>query len=152
MQLTSHFQLSPWEGEDRILRENFNSDNAKVDAALADHAAALAGCGNCRLWATTYVGTDECGPSHPNHLTFPNGMPLAALVFSYCGEIMVLVPNATSTTYHTYMDTTYGYNRMQVSWSGNTVSWYSDQTQKPAYQMHSPSPYHVLAFYQADAE
>ena len=104
MQQTSHFQLSQWEGEDRILRENFNSDNAKVDAALADHAAALAGCGNCRLWATTYVGTDECGPSHPNHLTFPNGMPLAALVFSYCGEIMVLVPNATSTTYHTYMD------------------------------------------------
>ena len=97
MQQTSHFQLSQWEGEDRILRENFNSDNAKVDAALADHAAALAGCGNCRLWATTYVGTDECGPSHPNHLTFPNGMPLAALVFSYCGEIMVLVPNATST-------------------------------------------------------
>ena len=53
MQQTSHFQLSQWEGEDRILRENFNSDNAKVDAALADHAAALAGCGNCRLWATT---------------------------------------------------------------------------------------------------
>ena len=34
MQQTSHFQLSQWEGEDRILRENFNSDNAKVDAAL----------------------------------------------------------------------------------------------------------------------
>ena len=28
MQQTSHFQLSQWEGEDRILRENFNSDNA----------------------------------------------------------------------------------------------------------------------------
>ena len=73
-------------------------------------------------------------------------------IYHFIGEIMVLVPNATSTTYHTYMDTTYGYNRMQVSWSGNTVSWYSDQTQKPAYQMNSPSPYYVLAFYQADAE
>ena len=43
MQQTSNYQLSQWDAEDRIQREDFNSDNAKVDAALkskADTAAA----------------------------------------------------------------------------------------------------------------
>ena len=34
MQQTSHYQLNQWDAEDRIQRTDFNSDNAKVDAAL----------------------------------------------------------------------------------------------------------------------
>ena len=40
---TTNYQLSQWETTDRILMEDFNSDNAKIDAALAAHDAALAG-------------------------------------------------------------------------------------------------------------
>ena len=32
---TDHYQLNQWEGTDRILRTDFNADNAKVDAAIA---------------------------------------------------------------------------------------------------------------------
>ena len=39
---TTNYQLSQWETTDRILMEDFNSDNAKIDAALAAHDAALA--------------------------------------------------------------------------------------------------------------
>lgn len=49
MEQTTHYQLNQWAGEDRIMRTDFNADNAKLDAALyqlaqtqTTHAAALA--------------------------------------------------------------------------------------------------------------
>ena len=53
-QETPNYRLSRWAGTDRILVEEFNSDNEKIDTALkanADAAAAAAAarenCGNC---------------------------------------------------------------------------------------------------------
>ena len=40
MNQTSNYQLNQWDAEDRILREDFNRDNEKIDAALAAEAAA----------------------------------------------------------------------------------------------------------------
>lgn len=36
MNHTEHYQLSQWEKSDRILMDDFNADNAKIDAALAN--------------------------------------------------------------------------------------------------------------------
>lgn len=41
MQQTEHYKLNQWERTDRIQMEDFNHDNAKIDAALAEQAAAL---------------------------------------------------------------------------------------------------------------
>ena len=41
MKQTSNYQLNQWEKTDRILMEDFNGDNAKVDAALKGQAEAL---------------------------------------------------------------------------------------------------------------
>ena len=38
---TTNYQLSQWETTDRILMSDFNSDNNKIDAALAGHDTAL---------------------------------------------------------------------------------------------------------------
>ena len=38
---TANYQLSQWEGTDRILMEDFNHDNQKIDAALKAHADAV---------------------------------------------------------------------------------------------------------------
>ena len=35
MEQTAHYQLSQWDAEDRILREDFNANNAKLEQALA---------------------------------------------------------------------------------------------------------------------
>ena len=35
MQQTANYQLNQWDGEDRIMRVDFNSDNAKIEAALS---------------------------------------------------------------------------------------------------------------------
>lgn len=67
---TSNYQLNQWDPEDRILRTDFNSDNAKIDAALAESAQAvqdeasaraaainnLALTRNCRLIFMNYIG------------------------------------------------------------------------------------------------
>ena len=34
MYKTDHFQLNQWEKPDRVLMEDFNADNARLDAAL----------------------------------------------------------------------------------------------------------------------
>ena len=39
---TEHYQLNQWEAEDKVLRTDFNADNAKIDAALAAKAEASA--------------------------------------------------------------------------------------------------------------
>ena len=43
MTKTTNFQLNQWDGDDRIMREDFNADNAKIDAAIA------AGCRMIKL-------------------------------------------------------------------------------------------------------
>ena len=36
MKQTSNYQLNQWEKTDRILMEDFNEDNRKIDEALAE--------------------------------------------------------------------------------------------------------------------
>ena len=43
MTKTTNYQLNQWEKTDRIMMDDFNADNAKLDETLAVHAAALAG-------------------------------------------------------------------------------------------------------------
>ena len=40
---TGRYRLNQWQPEDKVLREEFNGDNSKVDAALADQVAEKAG-------------------------------------------------------------------------------------------------------------
>ena len=70
MEHTSNYNLSQWAGEDRILREDFNADNAKIEAALLQHAAALAAAGNCKIVTGSYKGTNAYGSSGKSSLKF----------------------------------------------------------------------------------
>ena len=78
---TPNYALNQWERDDRVLMEDFNADNAKIDAALAAHAAGLAGKGNCRVETFSYIGQsseDRAGLSHT--ITFSR-RPAFALIF-----------------------------------------------------------------------
>ena len=119
MNQTEHFQLSQWDAEDRIQRTDFNADNAKLEEALADHAAALAGCGNCRIYTASYVGTGAYGAENPNRLTFPWN-PSMVLIIAATGRVLQLVQgcskalvplNGTEWT-------------CEVTWGEKSVSWY----------------------------
>ena len=69
-QQTPNYKLSRWAGTDRILMEDFNADNEKIEAALAAHAARLAGVGNCKIEYGTYIGDGTYGQAHQQTLTF----------------------------------------------------------------------------------
>ena len=149
---TQNYQLSQWVKSDQVQMEDFNADNAKIDAALkaeADARAALAAQvalrGNCKIWTTTYKGTGQSGSEHPNKLTFPE-KPLFALVFEGDGDFMPLIPGSTGSIYHTAGS---GSDRLIVQWSGNTAKWYIQDT--PYKQMNRQGTlYTVFAFMKAD--
>ena len=74
MNHTPNYNLSQWEAEDKVLRTDFNADNAKIDAAIkavdqkadgkADKTALSALSGRVdqglRMAVGSYVGTGEC--------------------------------------------------------------------------------------------
>lgn len=90
MNKTANFQLTQWEKTDRIMMEDFNRDNAAIDAALksnADKAAALqtalAGAGNCSIEIKSYTGNGKFGQNNPNSITFSK-KPKAVLILGDC--------------------------------------------------------------------
>ena len=144
---TPNYRLSQWERTDRVLMEDFNADNAKIDAALAGlagqvagkaaqsaldalsqtvagHTAALSRKGNCRVEILSYAGSGEYGAAHPNTLTF-SGRPAFFLGF---GGQTVLFYTRGSTHISSLHNGGYNYvfYGLPTTWSGNTVSWYSD--------------------------
>ncbi len=127
MNKTQNYQLSQWEKSDKVLMEDFNADNAKIDAALKAEAdartgavAALAGQmsgkGNCRIWSTTYTGATLEGSSRT--VTFP-GRPLFAIFCDLSGGLFYIIGYG-ATNAHSYSG---GNGRFcEVSWSGNSVT------------------------------
>lgn len=125
MEQTENYQLSLWNEEDRILMEDFNNDNAKIDAALqAEQAAretaaaaltaAVAKCGNCQVQFQTYTGTGSTSVS----FTFPH-KPLLIVIFGDSLYFFAVQgqPYATARTGGS------GAATCSVTWSGNTASW-----------------------------
>lgn len=127
MNQTTNYQLSQWEEEDRILREDFNTDNAKVDAALAALAARDAAETqargeavnrlNGRFYISSFQGDGSSSgnrsisfPRRPLFIAFSGG--LEALFYAASGSYAVTVPyNSGSVT------------ATLCSLSGNTFSW-----------------------------
>ena len=149
MNKTANFQLTQWEKTDRILMEEFNSDNEKIDTALkssADKVAALqtalASCGNCRITISNYKGTGTLGEAHPTSLTFAEP-PL--LVFVLGPESGFMARGRAMNAFQSSSNAT-----PTTTWSADqkTVSWYTPYDAK--YQLNTKDAvYQVLCFYQA---
>ncbi len=152
---TPNFGLSQWVKQDKVLMEDFNADNAKIDAALkagsdarAAMAATLSTRGNCRIVWGTYTGNNLAGPDHPCTLTF-DGRPIAVF----------LLPAATTGGYPmsmfllcgagaAYSCPHYPNSGNLVSWGENSVSWYSDSAD---FQLNAGRTYAYAALLAADA-
>lgn len=136
MNKTANFQLTQWEKTDRIMMEDFNRDNAAIDAALKSSAdgvaalqTALASCGNCKIVYGTYTGNGKSGSANPNKLTF-SGKPVLVIVQAQ--------NNSTNFDFHLRMirgcdwavgdRNNYSYTN-SVAWGENYVSWYNDKAE-----------------------
>jgi len=123
---TQNYNLTQWDPTDRILREDFNTDNAAIDTALADHAAQLAKLpklGNCQIYTTSYVGNGQCGKEHPSTLTFPRKPELVIIVGGSNGRPLCMIYGCP----RAFLDTNgTASNNNTITWSGKTVTWYSE--------------------------
>lgn len=149
MNKTANFQLTQWEKTDRILMEDFNRDNAAIDAALKGSADAVAAlqtalekCGNCRITLSSYTGTGTLGEAHPTSLTFAEP-PL--LVFILGPESGFMARGRAMNAFQVSSN-----SALATTWSADqkTVSWYTPYDAK--YQLNTKDAvYQVLCFYQA---
>ena len=133
MTKTEHYQLNQWDAADPIRREDFNADNARIDAALAgkvertdlealgrtvEALTADLGFGGktARIAWGSYTGNGKCGAAHPNTLTFdfqPKVVFVARTTVAY-GPVL-MVTGGVSTGY------------CQMTWTGNSVNWYDNR-------------------------
>ena len=133
---TTNYDLCQWEPTDAVQRVEFNQDNAKIDAALAEHAALLAKCGNCQIHSQSYIGT---GTNGPVILLFPK-CPLFITIIGendtwVCGVRGInKIHGRRGTT--AYFDTSLAWTEQSVT-LGNTdsSSAYSCNTEGVSYQV-----------------
>ena len=131
MNKTANFQLTQWEKTDRILMEEFNSDNEKIDTALKSSAdgvaalqTALAGAGNCSVETYTYTGTGTYGANSPTAIAFPK-KPAAVLIFGY-NFLALLTDKASDIISLSWFanGSDVFFQSLCATWQGGTLTFY----------------------------
>ena len=155
MEYTSNYQLPVWAETDRILRTDFNDAYQKLDAALKTNAdaldaetaarvSALAAKGNCRIYGSTYIGTGTHGTGGKNSFTFP-GQPAAVLIADPVDGYLAWAVQGMQTVYaYTSQGTL-----LEFTWSGNTVQWFSYNTNIGQLN-HQGRTYYIYALLDAE--
>ena len=148
---TPNYQLSQWEKTDQVLMDDFNADNAAIDAALkagADARTALSGQlakkGNCRIRSHVYVGNGACGLNNPTVVNF-TGHPDFFVIYGGQGVMFGAYGEEA-----TLLSTDQRLVPFQVTpqWTGNQCK-FSLAVDSPYPQLNvSGLVYHVVEFYQ----
>ncbi len=127
---TKNYNLNQWDAADPVRREDFNSDNAILDAALlghdaalSSHALALARRGNCKIVAGTYTGTGSFGSDRPNSLDF-GGRPILVMIFQPFNGYCALMGNPAQ--YGLWFSVP-GQASIALTWRSTGVTWFSSQ-------------------------
>lgn len=151
MKQTANYKLSQWEGTDRILMEDFNGDNAKIEAALKAQADTLAAHGTSLDAMKTHAATLS---SHTSSLAALNtavskrgNCQVQFITYQGTGKGIQSSPKTmtfshrpvaiflTSSDYHSvmaaygcktaYLVAKYDYP-VTFTWNNRSVSWYGD--------------------------
>ena len=148
MTKTTNYQLPKWEKTDRVQMKDFNDMTATLDAALkanADTAAAastaVALCGNCAIYQTTYTGGDMTTPT----ITCP-GKPMVLMVCESDGAPALIAWRGMPTT--STSSSSYEYT---ITWGERTVSWLLGQNHDGNMNW-SGKQYHALVLLDMSAE
>ena len=138
MNQTINFGLNQWSSTDRIRMEDFNADNAKIDAALA---------GIPKIAVGSYIGTGTYGSANPNSLTFDFAPLLLIISASHSATSGAGTIFVRGQTQNAGMGAQYnGFSlNTTVSWDENTVIWYTTRDDVERQLNLSGITYHYLA-------
>lgn len=144
MEHTTNYQLSQWEKSDRIMMEDFNGDNAKVEAALAALAASGSGTAqaltaatsrlNSRFYSATYTGS---GAEYGSKTLWLPRQALFLMVASYNQDMLLSLPATGVARYFYYNSSSVG--GIAINMSGSSLSWNSPNCNR------ADTTYHVFA-------
>lgn len=141
---TENYGLNQWVAEDKVLREEFNQDNAKIDATIA-------ATGNCKIKTGSYVGTGTAGQDAPVTLTF-DFYPLIVFLDraetqSETTKYYIAHRNSTSICSPTYYHSaSYHYGRpLYLTWADNSLSFCVDIDAPEAQFNVLDQTYHYIA-------
>ena len=127
MTKTTNYQLNQWAKSDRVMMDDFNADNTKIDAALKANAdaitAAAAAQTNCTVVCGTYTGTGDYTADSKNTLTFA-GKPMPVIVYAVGGSNKMLGLVLVRGANQTYNNRGMSLDTIYISWGANSVSWY----------------------------
>ena len=104
MKKTAQFGLNQWEMSDRIQMQDFNRDNAAIEAALAKR--------NCRFYTASYTGDGEATKSW----TFPAKPVLVVII----GQVITVLIRDFSIGITQFGSSTH---QLQATWEENSVTW-----------------------------
>ena len=147
---TANYSLNQWEATDPVLRTDFNADNSKIDAALkslnttvqqhatqlSQQATALAKCGSCKFYYTTYTGDGQDVLS----LTFPQ-KPVIVFLYGDPNSNLIIFRNASTTIFEGY--------GASLSWSGNTLTMTNTRSNTSPNFNFANRPYYLLGLLDA---
>ena len=104
MKKTAQFGLNQWEMSDRIQMQDFNRDNAAIEAALARR--------NCQFYTASYTGDGEATKSW----TFPAKPVLVVII----GQVITVLIRDFSIGITQFGSSTH---QLQATWEENSVTW-----------------------------
>ncbi|WP_300347465.1 hypothetical protein [uncultured Oscillibacter sp.] len=148
---TPNYNLNQWSKDDRVLMEDFNADNAKIDAALAGKAdaavltaltQAVAGKGNCQMVYGQYTGNGQSVETNPITLTFEK-KPIVVMVADSI-SIMIAVRGGGAGA---KISSGSGQSNT-LTWGEKSVSWTAKNTYG-AGMNESGRVYYYIAFVEA---
>ena len=119
---TANYGLNQWVKTDPVLMEDFNADNAAIDAALK----ALAD-GALKMQVGSYVGTGKCAyngstlSGTPPTLT-PGFRP--SFVIAYGNGYLGFFFRSSTTGIVKYLSSSGSYYAVTAEWTDSTVRWY----------------------------
>ena len=118
MTKTTNYQLNQWAKSDRVLMDDFNADNAKIDAALKANADATP-----KLAFGSYKGTGTYGSKNKTAITFPFA-PKWLMIYTKSGSNYALWNELLTSSMTTHIN--YDGRTATLSLNGYTLSWYAD--------------------------
>ncbi len=131
MTKTTNYQLNQWAKSDRIMMDDFNADNLKVDSALAALGEAIAAAP--KIAVGSYTGSGSCGASSPRTLTFAFQPKLVIVVensWDYLKAGTALISGQSLSAGIGGGTNSGACLGLTVSWSGNSVTWYGPSAEK----------------------
>lgn len=125
---TANYSLNQWVGTDPVLMEDFNADNAKIDAALA----ALKADG-LKMAVGSYVGTGTSGSNGPNSLSFDFVPQLLIIRKAYhiplnptsVGVAMIRPMSSVAVEMYSGGDSS-NTRKLNIAWGDKAVTWWHD--------------------------